>query len=113
MKDIRNLILCIADRLLKHDNQAIVVSPNVEKKNEAYNSTLRLLSTGMCDSDKNNTKIYFKNGSTIEFITSNKSEKIIRGHKSQTPLFLNEDLCLYDYQKNILEEVSKEFVEPK
>lgn len=85
----------------------MVVSPDKKHREKAYNQTLRLLSADMCQSDKDNSKIFFKNGSTIEFVIPQKQEEIIRGHRSQTPLFLNEDLDLYNFQKEMLSKINK------
>lgn len=108
MKDKYKLWECVYSCLLKHDTKAMIVSPTTQKKNDAYESTLKLLSADMCGSTKDNSKIVFVNGSSITFITPKKPEEIIRGHRSQMPLYSNEDLDLCGYQKKMLDMINNE-----
>ena len=108
MKDKYKLWECVYSCLLKHDTKAMIVSPTTQKKNDAYESTLKLLSADMCGSTKDNSKIVFVNGSSITFVTPNKPEEIIRGHRSQPPLYSNEDLDLSGCQKRMLDMINNE-----
>lgn len=108
MQDKYKLWECVWSCILKSKTKAMIVSPTVSKKNEAYESTLKLISSDMCDSTVDNLKIVFVNGSSITFVTPNKPEEVIRGHRSQMPLYSNEDLDLYGYQKEMLDMIDNE-----
>jgi hypothetical protein len=67
--DWQKIVLAIADSILKSKNKTLIVSPNEDKKQEAYNNILKILSYDpsiKIQSNNNSCTIYFENGSTIE-----------------------------------------------
>lgn len=108
MQDNDKLWKCVCSCMIHPETKAMIVSPTIQKKNDAYESTLKLLSVDMCGSTKDNSKIVFLNGSSITFVTPNKPEEVIRGHRSQTPFFSNEDLDLCGCQKEMLDMINNE-----
>jgi hypothetical protein len=108
VQDKYKLLECVWSCILKPKTKVMIVSPTVLKKNEAYESTLKLLSTDMCDSTVDNSNILFINGSSITFVAPKKPGEVIRGHRSQMPLYSNEDLDLYGYQKRMLDMINNE-----
>ena len=106
-----SFIMAIVTSILKDKTKTLIVSPDEKSSREAIFETEKLLKqsgiSGLdaCTYEKDNqTKIKFKNGSFIEFVSPVKDSDVIRGRRSELPmLFYDYEYCNQDEINEVLE----------
>ena len=107
-----SFIMAIVTSILKDKTKTLIVSPDEKSSREAIFETEKLLKqsgvSGLdaCTYEKDNqTKIKFKNGNFIEFVSQVKDSDVIRGRRSEIPMWL------YDYECYSQDDIDK-VIEP-